>query len=122
MREAGGGANPKTKTTSEMIRKRRTYDAQFKARVALEAIHGIKTLQQIASDYGVHPVQVSRWKRSLIEQSAQAFDPKAAIARSADAFRMCHRSSLRLMLDLGWWSGVRVVRPGWVFSSPSHPA
>lgn len=69
-----------------MKRKRRTYDAQFKARVALEAIKGIKTVQQIASDYEVHPVQVSEWKRKLIEQSAQAFDPKATTAGSPDAF------------------------------------
>jgi transposase-like protein len=64
-------------------KKRRTHDAQFKARVALEAIKGVKTVQQIGSEYDVHPVQVSEWKRKLMEQSALAFDPSAG-ARAAD--------------------------------------
>jgi len=40
-------------------KKRRTHSAEFKARVALEALKGIKTISQIAQDEGVHPVQVS---------------------------------------------------------------
>jgi transposase-like protein len=39
--------------------KRRRHDASFKARVALEAPKGIKTIQKIAKEYDVHPVQVS---------------------------------------------------------------
>jgi transposase/putative transposase len=42
-----------------MKAKRRRHDPEFKARVALEALKGIKTIQQIAKDYEVHPVQVS---------------------------------------------------------------
>ena len=60
-----------------MKRKRRTHDAQFKARVALEALKGMRTIQEIAKQYEIHPVQVSEWKKKLIEQSALAFDPKA---------------------------------------------
>ena len=44
----------------------RFWDAyEFKARVALEALKGIKTIQQIAKDYEVHPVQVSEWKKVM---------------------------------------------------------
>ena len=84
-----GGYIPNLNNSENLIhmkRKRRVHDAPFKARVALEAIKGIKTVQQIASDYEVHPVQVSEWKRKLIEQSALAFDPKALAADNADAF------------------------------------
>ena len=42
-----------------MKAKRKRHDPQFKARVALEALKGIKTVQQIAKEFDVHPVQVS---------------------------------------------------------------
>lgn len=41
------------------------YPADFKARVTLEALKGHKTLNQVASEYGVHPNQVSIWKQQL---------------------------------------------------------
>ena len=39
------------------------HDSGFKARVALEAIRGEKTLQELSQEYGVHPNQISRWKK-----------------------------------------------------------
>ena len=41
---------------------RKKHSASFKAKVAMEAMMGIKTVVQIAKEYGVHPVQVSQWK------------------------------------------------------------
>ena len=43
---------------------RRRFTAEFKARVALEALRGDKTIQQIAAKHKVHPNQVSAWKRA----------------------------------------------------------
>ena len=57
---------------------RRRHDATFKARVALEALKGIKTLQQIAKEFEVHPVQVSDWKKTVQERLANVFDRDAA--------------------------------------------
>jgi len=54
--------------------KRKRHDPQFKARVALEAIKGIKTVQQIAAEFDVHPVQVSEWKKKLSTQAGSVFD------------------------------------------------
>ena len=48
-----------------MKRKRRKFSAEFKARVALEAIKSQKTINQIAQAEGVLPVQVSAWKKEL---------------------------------------------------------
>ena len=48
-----------------MKRKRRTHSSEFKARVALEALKGIKTVNQIAQEEGVLPVQVSTWKKEF---------------------------------------------------------
>jgi transposase-like protein len=63
---------------------RKRHDAASKARVALEAIKGIKTAQQIAADHGVHPVQVSDWKKRLCEQ-AEAIFAKPTSSNSEDA-------------------------------------
>jgi len=57
-----------------MKAKRRRHDSAFKARVALEAIKGIKTIQQIAKEYDVHPVQVSDWKRVFQERMGSVFE------------------------------------------------
>ena len=48
-----------------MKAKRKRYDPEFKARVALEATKGLKTIQQIAKDYDVHPGQVTDWKKQM---------------------------------------------------------
>jgi transposase len=46
---------------------RRRFTADFKAKVALEALHGDKTIQEIATRYKVHPNQVSTWKRQAMD-------------------------------------------------------
>lgn len=53
--------------------KRRRHDPEFKARVALEAIKGVKTIQEIAKEFDVHPVQVSEWKKTMAQNAASAF-------------------------------------------------
>ena len=58
-----------------MKAKRRRHEPEFKARVALEALKGIKTIQQIAKDFDVHPVQVSDWKKTMTEGAAGVFGP-----------------------------------------------
>jgi transposase len=58
-----------------MKAKRRRHDPEFKARVALEALKGIKTIQQIAKDYDIHPVQVSEWKKLMAEGATRVFEP-----------------------------------------------
>jgi len=52
---------------------RRRYDSRFKAQVALEAIRNQQTISQIASQYGVHPNQVSKWKRKAVEGLVEVF-------------------------------------------------
>ena len=56
-----------------MKAKRRRHDPEFKARVALEALKGVKSIQQIAKDYQVHPVQVSEWKKTMTEGATGVF-------------------------------------------------
>ena len=51
-----------------MSHKRRQHSGEFKARVALAAIRGEKTVNELASEYGVHPAQISQWKRVVQEE------------------------------------------------------
>ena len=57
-----------------MKAKRKRHDPEFKARVALEALKGIKTVKQIAKEFDVHPVQVSDWKKKLSAQAGSVFE------------------------------------------------
>ncbi len=59
-----------------MTRTTKSKDAAFKARVALEAVKGEKTIAQIASEYGVHPNQIGQWKRKLLEELPMLFSDK----------------------------------------------
>ena len=56
--------------------KRKVHGAEFKAKVGLEAIHGVKTINQIAQEHGVHPVQVSEWKKEILERAGSLFEGK----------------------------------------------
>jgi transposase-like protein len=52
---------------------RRQFSAALKAKIAVEAIKGQRTLQEIASSYGVHPNQITKWKTQLLDFSPEAF-------------------------------------------------
>jgi len=68
---------------------RRRFTADFKARVALEALRGDKTVQEIAAKHKVHPNQVSTWKR-------QAMDGLGAVfSNGADRGRRDHEAEVR---------------------------
>ncbi len=56
-----------------MTAQRTCYPAEFKVRVALEALKGQKTLNELGSEYGVHPNQVSSWKKQLQQELPSLF-------------------------------------------------
>lgn len=56
-----------------MRRTRRTHVATFKAKVALAAIRGDKTLAELASDFDLHPNQITEWKQQLQQHAADVF-------------------------------------------------
>ncbi len=67
--------------------KRRRFTADFKAKVALEALRGDKTIQEIAVRNKVHPNQVSTWKRQAVDGLGEVFSngaDKARVDREAE--------------------------------------
>lgn len=52
------------------------FSSQQKAKVALEAVRWVKTINEIAQEFGVHPTQVGLWKKELQEQTSSLFDAR----------------------------------------------
>ena len=55
-------------------RDRKNYGSEFKAKVAMEAVAGRLTINEIAKRHEVHPVQVSKWKKQFLEAMPGIFD------------------------------------------------
>jgi transposase-like protein len=86
-------------------RKRSVHLPEFKAKVGLEAVRGVKTINEIAHDYGVHPVQqVSQWKREIQDQAKTLFEgkrgPQPVSAHSAPD--RLYGEIGRLKMELDW--------------------
>ena len=85
--------------------KRQQHSAQFKAKVALAALTGQSTVNELASKYGVHPSQITRWQHPLAAEVQDMFaHGKRKRAREAE-----ERSARRyqeigqLKVELDWW-------------------
>jgi putative transposase len=71
-----------------MSTQRKRYSAECKARVALDAIKGHKTVNELASLYGVHPTQITHWKHQLHKEVPQIFSAsRATRAHDQDALQ-----------------------------------
>lgn len=87
-----------------MIKKRKMHDSFFKAKVALEAVRGEKTIAQISSEYGVHANQISQWKKKLLQELPELFSEKR---RSKDINKEALEAELyrqigQLKVELEW--------------------
>ena len=58
---------------------RKNHSPNFKAKVALEAIHEEMTMTELSKKYGVHPTQIGTWKRAVIKNMAAGFSGEAVI-------------------------------------------
>jgi len=87
-----------------MSSKRKRHSADFKAKVALETIRGLKTASELASEFQVHPTQISQWKRQLLEALPEVFaNPRAQRERSAEELKApLYEEIGRLKMELDW--------------------
>jgi transposase-like protein len=54
-------------------KQRKVYSETFKAKVALEAFKGVKTLSELSTRFGVHPVVIAQWKKQLLDHAPELF-------------------------------------------------
>jgi len=57
-------------------KKRKFHSVEFKGKVGLEAVRGIKTVNEIAQHHSVHPVMVSQWKKEILAHAGTLFQGK----------------------------------------------
>lgn len=88
----------------QMGRRRRAFTDKFKAKVAIEAIRGLKTLTELAKDYQVHPNQISNWKRQILTNAPEFFasGKKPASRTEEELTAPLYEEIGRLKMDLKW--------------------
>lgn len=87
-----------------MSTQRKQYSAEFKARVALEALKGVKTVNELASTYGVHPTQIAHWKHRLHKEMPDIFSARRDKRdRDQEAFQaQLYQQIGQLKVELDW--------------------
>jgi transposase-like protein len=87
-----------------LMPKRKRRSAQFKFQVALEAAKGTKTINELASQYEVHPSQISEWKSQLLKDGASVFSTTTARQqRDQEALQAeLYEQVGRLKMELEW--------------------
>ena len=86
-----------------MSRKRKQYDPEFKARVALAVVRGEETVAELATRYQIHPTMIHGWKRELMERAGEIFEKggkrsePASEAQVAELYR--HIGQLKVERD-----------------------
>ena len=87
-----------------MTTTRKQHSPAFKARVAMEAIRGEKTLSQLGSQFTVHPIQIGKWRKSAVEQLPELFvDGRTRKGQPAESGKDALYEEIgRLKVELDW--------------------
>ncbi len=90
----------------EMSRRpRRTHSAAFKAKVALAAVRGDKTLAELAQQHDVHPNQITDWKNQLLSRAADVFGGDTVPSESVVNLSSLHAKIGQQALEIDFLSG-----------------
>lgn len=61
-----------------MVKSRRRHNAEFKTKVVLQMLEGNKTLSELSGEYGIHPAQLTQWRRIFLERVPEIFSAKSS--------------------------------------------
>ncbi len=84
--------------------RRKEYGGEFKARVAVAAIKGEKTINEISSAYGIHPSQIMKWKKQVLEEMPHIFSIRRSEAAktSEEEKAILYQEIGQLKVELDW--------------------
>jgi transposase-like protein len=86
-----------------MARKRVDPGPGLKAKVALAAVQGPQTLSELASQFGVHPIQIGRWRQQLLDRAAELFEDGRRRPRVEETpTEELYAQIGRLQMELAW--------------------
>jgi transposase len=86
-----------------MTTTRKTYSPKFKARVAIEAMRGDKTLSQLGSQFKVHPMQIAKWRKAALDQLPELFvDGRRKASNGTVDNTALYEEIGRLKVELDW--------------------
>ena len=85
---------------------RNKYTSTFKARIALEAIKGEKTISEIASEHGIHPQQVRTWKREFLKRVHLVFEKHKETKKLEKELDKAYKKVGQLELERDFLSGI----------------
>ena len=85
-------------------KQRKVYKAEFKAKVALEAVKGRLTINQIAKEFAVHPNRISKWKKQFLESVPLIFDNSKQTPETAqeELINQLYQQIGQLKVELDW--------------------
>jgi len=84
--------------------KRRRFSDKFKAKVALEAIRGVKTLAELATEFKVHPSQITLWKKLIMSEAPALFsgNKRGSQKNEEELTSPLYEEIGRLKMDIKW--------------------